>query len=683
MMLAGCFTSVATPVGAAQNDYVADVEPMMLDTDAFGFDMDLEAVQAAAEAAGVDTRSADSLDMYDVGDTEVFYTGDYGKSGWMEFTKRGNGSMCEVWVANDLSFYSPSDPRNSKVTITQDQIDYMIAEFENKILPIESEYFGVADPLNGSNSVFYDSLPMFNTTEDGKLMIMVFNIVDESFFNPSYPSYVVGYYSPTIEYYYDRNIIHIDCFDWKNRTGADSARPYVYESTIAHEYQHLLHDDLDSDEDTFINEGCSMYAEVLCNYGSPWGHINEYLASPDNSLVDWGDQGDINILADYGAAALFTIYLSDQFGGGDFISTLAANEANGAEGVEAALAEAGFEDWDFDDVFYAWKMANLLHTDEIGKGRFNYKTLDFSSPEAGSINPLSYYMYDGMVDQADYFGSTRTAGNYDTGVTALGAYGVDYIRFENLIGRGLGLLNLGFNGEDGVTVEGWDLVEINDGALQGNVWYSGGGDLKDFMLRGSLDLTKETKANLSIQTYMDVEELWDFCFVQVSTDGGKTWVSVASEWTTTDTDPDAHPNIIANLPGLTGYYEGEMWFNLTEFVGQEILYQFRYMTDWAGFEEGWYIDNVTLNGKVIDNGDDIVSLEPVYPEVDFIVTVYAPGYYVSPGYSMPALLMDVSLDELTEEGSTVMRALRMYHEVYIIVSANDGPVNYEFGLYRN
>ena len=39
--------------------------------------------------------------------------------------------------------------------------------------------------------------------------------------------------------------------------GASGARPYLYEGVFAHEWQHLLHDDYDGDEDTFVNEGCA------------------------------------------------------------------------------------------------------------------------------------------------------------------------------------------------------------------------------------------------------------------------------------------------------------------------------------------------------------------------------------------------------------------------------------------
>ena len=56
-----------------------------------------------------------------------------------------------------------------------------------------------------------------------------------------------------------------------------------------------------------------MYAEPLCGYPIDWGSINSFLATPDNSLTEWADQGDINILADYGQVQMFCTYINDHY----------------------------------------------------------------------------------------------------------------------------------------------------------------------------------------------------------------------------------------------------------------------------------------------------------------------------------------------------------------------------------
>ena len=56
--------------------------------------------------------------------------------------------------------------------------------------------------------------------------------------------------------------------------------------------------------------------------------------------------------------------------------------------------------------------------------------------------------------------------------------------------------------------------------------------------------------HLEIRYIYNLEEFWDFGFVQVSTDGGKTWTSLCQWLHYLGYDPSAHPTVVANLPGL-------------------------------------------------------------------------------------------------------------------------------------
>ena len=44
-----------------------------------------------------------------------------------------------------------------------------------------------------------------------------------------------------------------------------------------------------------------------------------------------------------------------------------------------------------------------------------------------------------------------------------------------------------------------------------------------------------------------------------------------------------------------------MSFDLSAFAGQDILIAFRYMTDWATLFDGWYIDNVYVDGTLVSD----------------------------------------------------------------------------------
>ncbi len=212
-----------------------------------------------------------------------------------------------------------------------------------------------------------------------------------------------------------------------------------------------------------------------------------------------------------------------------------------------------------------------------------------------------------------------------------------------------------------------------DGDLE---WYSTtAGSLKDISIVGEVTLPTGT-AILSIDTYYEIEPLWDFGFVQVSTDGGATWTSLANAYTTVEHNPSAHPDIVANLPGLTGWSGGwvTMDFELSAYMGQTVLIGFRYMTDWAVLYPGWWVDNIAINGEIIDNADTTITFElvPPLPETDFMVTVIGNGR-----------VEDISLDDLTEYGMEDLSRFiskGSHGRVLIIISPNEGPADYMFSV---
>jgi hypothetical protein len=368
------------------------------------------------------------------------------------------------------------------------------------------------------------------------------------------------------EYYLDRNVISIDAYDWENRVGPDGARPYLYEGVFAHEYQHLLHDDYDSDEVNFINEGLSMFAEFFTGYVVGNDAYSTYEALPENSLVVWGDQGDREIVADYGMVFLYHMYLYEKFGQ-EFIQYEFMNPDNGITAINSSLGALGFAET-FDEIYHDFSVAVLID-DEMEDYKYGFEALDVGIDigHQGQRNPDAY--------------ATPGAPPWGTDYYLLWGY-------ESLV-------DFYFNG-----------VPFNPLAWtsDGDTLFGGSGDLVDNMLVAEADLTGVTGAALTFDTLYQIEPYWDFGFVQVSTDGGYTWTSLGNGYTTSDYDSGAHPNIIANLPGLTGDSEGwvTMSFDLSAYDGQEILVAFRYMTDWSYNDPGWYIDNVDIAGVFSSDG---------------------------------------------------------------------------------
>jgi hypothetical protein len=587
------------------------------------------------------------------------------------FELRANGTSAEIWVQLDLS-WNETDPRPVPI-ITDEQVDYLLSEFENNMYPTDTGYFGIPDFHDGAFSLleaFGIVPPGYYYDVNGRSVILVSNIRDENYYNSTYPYYVAGFFSPTLELYFDRNVISIDAYDWENRLGPDVDRPYGYEATTTHELQHLIHADYVPGDDDFINEGCSMFAQVLCGYGIPWGDINSYLYTPDNSLTKWGDQGDINILADYGAAALWAIYLNDQYGP-SFWSDFMAAGIPSIDGLNTLLAPQSF-----DEVYHDWRIANLIHTDSPGGGIYNYVTIDL-----GSLEAIPARTYDirkplvGPIASMD-FGSTITILGYDTGMSRIDAYGSDYIKFNNLKDRFEPLLM--FDGDDYAVPVTWIRQDMDDdGDFE---WYSTTGDLLDLSIVTEYTLPTGT-VTLTVDTSYDIEDYWDYGFVQVSTDGGATWTSISSAYTTSLHDPSAHPDIVANLPGLTGYQDWvPMDFDLSAYAEETVLIRFRYMTDWAFANPGWWIDDIRINGVLIDDADSTIVFEPILPETDFMVTVISVEYEKRemPKYK---LLEDITLDDLTETGMKYLdHFIEKRGSVLLIVSPILGPTDYTFSV---
>jgi len=509
------------------------------------------------------------------------------------FILRAIGEVCEIWVQIDLGFNAKKGDHRVTPIVTDDQCKYLLAEFEVTIYPNTTSYFGTEEFHDGS----YPSQPIDNFYDEaGKSVILVSNIRDENYYDPEYPYYIAGFYSPTFEEFFDRNIISIDCYDWVNRVGDDVNRPNLYEGIIAHEYQHLIHDDWNPYDDLFMNEGCSMYAEPLCEYPISSGDIDSFLFTPDNSLTDWGDQGGINILADYGSSCLFAIYLSDTYGP-EFLRYFVQAGIPGIEGINTLLNSLGYGDT-FDDVFHDWRIANLIHS-----GEYNYVFMDLAKFEPARVYNL--YATSAFPFKGIDFGETVSILNNPTGIYMLGEYSTDYIALN-----GLNYKTMSFNGDDFATMPHWE----NDGDT---LYSTPAAPEMDLRILYDLDLTDIEDPILSFDTTYEIEADWDFGFVQISVDNGETWVSLENEFTSYVYADGAYPAIIENLPGLTGSYSGYMEFDLATYSGQEVILQFRYMTDWATEEAGWWVENVMVNNMVLDL-NDFYSL---IPAADFMVTL--------------------------------------------------------------
>lgn len=555
------------------------------------------------------------------------------------YVLRGVGDNIEIWVQADINFPT-GDCRNDGVrnVVTDAQVNAMITEFDTNILPKESTVFSTAPERDGTKSedigfgaplwqLLGGGDPNYYKGDGNKTVVLVSNVRDDNYYAPTTPdgaTFIAGFFSSLFNEAFDRNVMTIDSYDWFHRTGANPpsdgpgglcdpgqpGRARDYEGTFAHEYQHLLEYYASPGETTWLNEGLADYAQSLVGYVDtriPYGqpnadsHIGCFqgfagtsafpYCGAENSLTQWEDQGSPSTLSDYGAAYSFVTYVADHFGA-QAITFLHNDDRDGLESLQAYLDDnaAGLTSM---DVLHDWIAQNALDrlVDNKAKGLTKDQKARFTSADLSSA-----------IDWA-------WTGSYDS--PGAPPNGSDYVLATS--GRPVNvstISSLNFRGAKSYTPDPLEWV-VNDGAL-----YSGVGHDVDRAAIYSVSVPAGTPS-LTFDTKYDIEQDWDFGFVQVSTDGGKTFTSLANANTQTEHADGAAGNIVDELPGLSGLkadaYHAET-FDLSAYAGKEVLLSFRYMTDAAAngntddpSASGWWVKNVKVGSTVVTDGTTTVG----------------------------------------------------------------------------
>jgi len=118
-----------------------------------------------------------------------------------------------------------------------------------------------------------------------------------------------------------------------------------------------------------------------------------------------------------------------------------------------------------------------------------------------------------------------------------------------------------------------------------------------------LALEPPVGGTVPFEAWFDIEEDWDFGFVEASTDGGTTWQKLVGSVTRTSTNPfgssawtaalgDA-ASTDAAITGASGDWL-DATFELPAASG--VLVRFAYYTDEAVNGKGWFIDQLAVNG---------------------------------------------------------------------------------------
>ena len=425
--------------------------------------------------------------------------------------------------------------------VDQKAMKSLMDAFEEDIYPTDREFFGSeANPgVDGDPHIF-----VLYASDIGSNIAGYFNSSDS--FNP-----LIKEFSNAHETY----VLN---------TSQDLSNEYTY-TTLAHEFVHMIQDAYDRNDATWINEGFAEVGAFLNKYYV--GNADRfYVQNPDLQLTDWVDNTSPDFRAHYGQSFLYLTYFLDRFGE-DATKALTVNPENDISSVDSTLSQLNITDpltgevVTADDVFMDWAATLHLMNRNVGDGRYTYHRYPDAPRVTSAIEPVSDCpkLMRGSVNQ----------------------YGIDYFRISCT-----GDFTLSFSGS---TIAELLPTEAHSGDY---AFWSNKGNESDMTLTREFDLTGVTgPVEISYWTWYDIEEDWDYIYLEASTDG-ETW-----EILNTPSGTDYNPTGNSYGWGFTG--ATNEWIqesvDLSQFAGQKVQIRFEYITDAAVNGEGLLLDDVRVD----------------------------------------------------------------------------------------
>jgi len=341
----------------------------------------------------------------------------------------------------------------------------------------------------------------------------------------------------------------------------DLANDFTY-GVLAHEFVHMIQFASDLNDSTWITEGMADVGMFLNGY-SVGNHDWAYTLDPDLQLNTWDSD---NSSPHYGQSFLYLTYFLDRFGE-EATKALNANPKNGLSSVDDTLTQLGITDpltgksITAEDLFMDWAATLYLMNNNVGDGRFTYHNYT-NAPQTQATESIP------SCPQS-------------TLNRSVSQYGIDYI-------------SITCSGEHTLTFQGSTSVgllptEVHSGKY---AYWSNKGDVSDMTLTREFDLTDvSAPVELSFWTWYDIEEDWDYVFLEASIDG-ENW-EILKTPSGTDYDPSGN-SYGWGYTGATRNWIQES-IDLARFAGQKVYIRFEYVTDESTNGEGFLLDDVRVD----------------------------------------------------------------------------------------
>ena len=267
-----------------------------------------------------------------------------------------------IEVGTQLAFYVPTEfvlklatcrykGTHCYIFVEESQWDIIAAQEDVDKL---GALFDAATPTDPERGVFEIAVDAFGepANEDGdpRIFILILDL----------PRNIIGYFDGNL---YERaqpelrrDTIYLDASKL-------TFSAYLAHATLAHEFQHLIHWGRDSDEEEWIDEGLSGYAEELAGFpeADP-SMVPSFLVDPSINLTHWVFEA-----ASYGKTYLFASFLAERYGPG-LIRQIVAEPRNGILGIDDAFKSQNWVE-DFTGAWRLWIAANYAGGYEALRGR--------------------------------------------------------------------------------------------------------------------------------------------------------------------------------------------------------------------------------------------------------------------------------------------------------------------------
>jgi hypothetical protein len=424
-----------------------------------------------------------------------------------------------------------------------DQINAAAQNFEEQVVQINRQIFG------------WESFPGIDN--DPRIHVL---LIDEPGWGDN-----IGYFSSIHEYpnsieplSNQKEMIFVNL-------AAVSIDSKVFAGELAHEYNQLVHWNQDPNEDLWLKEAMAKLSLFLS--GAPprrnkFGITNAELFAeyPSIQLTSRPErrfmESDTPSLAHDAAERLFAVYLLEQYGP-QLITDIVKNPAPGVLGIHEELAKLPGSPR-FEEVYASWIVANLLNRTSLADGRYGYEEI---RPIPPLLEPILSFNGEPHADH-------------------LPPYGTRYYELHQE-----GPVQVNFTGSTLARLTPADPVSGE------YAWYSNRGDETEFTLTRTFDLSNLDTAMLKFKTWYQLEEFYDFAYLEVSTDSGNTW-----EIMDTIHGTKQDPNNLSLGTGYTGSTHDWVFdsVDLSPYTGQEIEVRFHVITDFTTNGYGIQVDDIAI-----------------------------------------------------------------------------------------